>query len=122
MQKTFNPTVQPAPQSLQTLVPEEQVKVMAIATLPDVPSLFRGLFRAGFQRDAKDMGVALDFSRALSRQFSYDGSEELPLLVILPKGNRVKGSQITAVQGLVSDAKLQKKVADKVRKFLLGNS
>lgn len=118
LQKTFNPTFQPTPQHLQTLVPEEHIKVIAVATLPEVPLLFRGLFRSGFRSDAKDMGLALDFSRALSKQFSYDGSETLPLLVILRKGAPAKGPQIATFQGLISDVKLQKKVVEKIKKLL----
>ncbi len=118
LQKTFNPTFRPTPQHLQTLVPEEHIKVIAVATLPEVPLLFRGLFRSGFRSDAKDMGLALDFSRALSKQFSYDGSETLPLLVMLRKGGPAKGSQIVTFQGLISDVKLQKQVATQVRKLL----
>jgi hypothetical protein len=118
LQKTFNPDFQPSPQHLQTLAPEEKIKVIAIATLPEVPSIFRGLFRAGFRRDAKDMGLALDFSRAVSTQFSYDGSEPLPLIAVLPKGSSVKGSQILALRGLSADGALRKKVTDRIGKFL----
>jgi hypothetical protein len=118
LQRTFNPHLHPSPQHLQTLVPEETIKVIAVATLPEVPSIFRGLFRSGFRRDAKDMGLALDFSRELSQQFSYDGSESLPLLVVLPKGKTVKSAKILTLQGLSSDAALQKKVTKKISSFL----
>jgi len=118
LQKTFNSDFHPSPQHVQTLAPEEKIKVIAIATLPEVPSIFRGLFRSGFRRDAKDMGLALDFSRALSRQFSYDGTEPLPLVAILPKGSSVTGSQILALYGLSSDSNLRKKVTEKISKFL----
>jgi hypothetical protein len=64
------------------------------------------------------MGLALDFSRAVSRQFSYDGSEPLPLVAILPKGSRVEGSQILALYGLSSDSNLRKKVTERISKFL----
>lgn len=118
LQKTFNPLFHPTPQHLQRRAPDENIKVVAVATLPEVPSIFRGLFRSGFRRDAKDMGVALDFSRALSKQFSYEGSEELPLLVILPKGSRVKHSQILALQGLSSDAAVRNEVTKKISSFV----
>ena len=118
LQKTFNPGFHPVPQHLQILAPEEKIKVIAVATLPEVPSVFRGLFRSGFRRDAKDMGVVLDFSRALSKQFFYDGSEQEPLLVILPKGSTVKSSQILALRGLASDPTLQRKVTKRIKGFL----
>ena len=118
LQKTFNSDFHPSPQHVQTLAPEEKIKVIAIATLPEVPSIFRGLFRSGFRRDAKDMGLALDFSRALSRQFSYDGTEPLPLVAILPKGSSVTGSQILALRGVSADGALRKKVTDRISKFL----
>jgi len=118
LQKKFNAPFHPTPQHLQTLVPAEKIKVIAVATLPEVPSIFRGLFRSGFRRDAKDMGVALDFSRALSKQFSYSGSEPLPLVVILPKGSQIKTSQILTLQGLSSDANLRNKVTRKISNFL----
>jgi hypothetical protein len=118
LQKTFNPRFCPSPQHLQTLVPEEKIKVIAVATLPEVPSVFRGLFRSGFRRDAKNMGVALDFSRALSKQFSYDGSEEAPLLVILPRAKASRNSQVSIFHGLSSDASLQKDVTARISRFL----
>lgn len=118
LQKTFNPLSRPTPQHLQTLVPEEKIKVIAVVTLPEVPSIFRSLFRSGFRRDAKEMGLALDFSRALSKQFSYDGSEEFPLLAILPKGRALKHSRIAILRGLSSDATLRRKATDRISKFL----
>ena len=117
LQKTFNPTFHPTPQHLQTVVPEEKIKVIAVATLPEVPSIFRGLFRSGFRSDAKDMGLVLDFSRALSKQFSYEGSETEPLLVILPKGSVVEDSQMLILRGLSSNETLQKQATEKISKF-----
>lgn len=116
LQKTFNPLFHPSPQHLQTLVPEEKIKVIAVATLPEVPSVFRSLFRSGFRRDAKNMGVALDFSRALSKQFFYEGSEDAPLLAVLPGGNAAKHAYISIYRGLSSDATLRKKVTASIRK------
>lgn len=59
---------------LHTTTADEKIKVIAVAALPDVPGIFKGLFRSGF-KDEGMTGVILDWDRLLSRACGYrDGT------------------------------------------------
>jgi hypothetical protein len=55
---------------LQITTPDEKLKVIAVAALPDVPGIFKGLFRSGFKDEGKT-GVILDWDRQLARSCGY---------------------------------------------------
>lgn len=55
---------------LHTTTPDEKIKVIAVAALPDVPGIFKGLFRGGFKDEGKT-GVILDWDRRLSSACGY---------------------------------------------------
>ena len=59
---------------LHSTTAEEKLKVIAVAALPDVPGIFKGLFRSGFKDEGKT-GVILDWDRLLARSCGYrDGT------------------------------------------------
>jgi hypothetical protein len=84
LQQTFNGGFQPSPDHLQTLRPSEKVKVVAVASLPEVPQFLRFLFRSGFRDESKSMGIVLDFSSLVSKTFGYDAEKLEPSLAIVP--------------------------------------
>jgi hypothetical protein len=85
LQKNINGDFVPTKQHLQILDSREKAKVIAVATLPEVPGIFKGLFRRGFRSKA-EMGVILDFGAALSSQLHYKEDSPDPAIAILPKG------------------------------------
>lgn len=97
LQNTFNPGFEPTKDHLRSLSPKEKVKVIAVATLPDVPRIFRTLFRGGFQKQSASMGVVLDWSSELSRHFGYNAEEKLPKLVLMDQKNMVVDQLSAAV-------------------------
>ena len=84
MQTRFNEAFSPVRDHLQTLDAREKIKIIAVASLPDVPFVFKGLFRAGFRMGSPDYGVALDFSSELSRVLGYNAAEAQPGIAIIP--------------------------------------
>ncbi len=57
--------------------PTERLKVIPVAALPDVPHIFRWLFRNGFRSGAKT-GVILDWESAIAKSCGYvEGSVRL---------------------------------------------
>ena len=82
-QTKFNQGYQPSTEHLQKLHPHENIKIIAVATLPEVPRIFKGLFRAGFRKEAKEMGLALDFSSGLRKEFGYERKQSEACLALL---------------------------------------
>ncbi len=100
----FNKGYEPTPEHLQTLSPNEKVKVIAVATLPEVPGMFKGLFRSGFRKEAKNMGIVLDFAPGLSQSVGYVEDGKIPLVVMFKKD----GSEFSRVKALISDEEKKK--------------
>lgn len=55
---------------LRSTIPSEQVKIIPVAALPDVPGVFKWLFRRGFRKEAAT-GVILDWDSRLSKACGY---------------------------------------------------
>jgi hypothetical protein len=122
----FNSQLKPSKEHLQATLPTEKIKVVAVATLPEVPGIFKGLFRSGFRKESSSMPLALDFSRRLSGTFGYHDDEKEPLLVFLPSGRfsfpkggvvpkdlqESEGAEAPAIllRGLASNVETQQKV------------
>ena len=120
LQQTFNPTYVPVPDHLQILKPEETVKIVAIATLPDVPQPFKWLFRSGFRKEVKNFGMALDYDGAISRVFGYDAGQKDPSLAILPaQGGSLREQAPVVLTGPSQDTDLQARVVAATRAFLI---
>lgn len=99
---------------LQTRDPREMVKVIAVATLPSVPGMFRGMFRSGFRKKS-EMAMLLDFSSELSQKFSYLDSEELPALVVIPS-TAADFSEVKVFRGKPSDEALRAQIFETIKK------
>lgn len=111
VQKNFNGGFMPSPSHLQELKPEEKIKVVAVATLPDVPGMFKYLFRAGFRKEAKEMGLVLDFSGRLSGEFGYKERDKDPKVVLLSASNEIKEQFV----GPPGDVNLQSKLSEAIK-------
>lgn len=115
VQQTFNENFQPSSDHLQNLSPKEKVKVIGVVALPDVPSMFKGLFRRGFRKEVPNMGMALDFGSQISKHFNYENSQPDPMVVILaPGSNEVSES----ILGSVNRDDLKTKLAARLRSYL----
>jgi hypothetical protein len=110
----FNPGFVPQATHLQEVSLLEKVKVIAVAALPDVPGMFKYLFRSGFRKESNSMGLALDFSSTLSKQFSFEEKQENPKIVLISP----KGEKLGEFEGKVSDEKLVAEVNSAVSKLL----
>jgi hypothetical protein len=113
-QSQFNPNYKPRPDHLQVVDPAESVKVVAVASLPDVPSLFRGLFRSGFKKESANWGMVLDFSSRISKHFGYSSDSKKPMLAILPPGAK----EAITVEGSVHEASLRDQVDRQIKQIL----
>ena len=80
---------------LHSTTPDEKIKVIAVAALPDVPGLFKGLFRSGFKDEGKT-GVILDWDRLLSRACGYRDGTVL-LVFKSPKSAHLQTSEVISV-------------------------
>ena len=80
---------------LHSTTPDEKIKVIAVAALPDVPGLFKGLFRSGFKDEGKT-GVILDWDRLLSRACGYRDGTVL-LVFKSPKSDQLQISEVNSV-------------------------
>ena len=116
-QQRFNSSYMPTPGHLQNLAESEKIKVVAVATLPEVPRIFRGLFRSGFRRESREMGVGLDFSEQLSQGFGYRAQEKTPAIAVLPAGDGQVDAQI--FRGASSDLILRGRIEAEIGKQLL---
>ena len=75
----YNGVSQPAEEHLLLTNQHERLKVIPVAALPDVPGIFKWLFRRGFRSEAKT-GVILDWNSRISRLCGYqDGKVRLVL-------------------------------------------
>jgi hypothetical protein len=86
LQKKLNSSYEPGKNHLKNFEKDEKVKVVAVATLPDVPGMFKGLFRSGF-RDKSLMSVVLDFGAKFSQSFGFEAEEPAPAIVLYPDGS-----------------------------------
>jgi hypothetical protein len=118
LQKEFNPSYKVVPTHLTARAPEENVKVIAVATLPEVPSMFKGLFRGGFRREVPEMGMVMDFSRALSSRFEYSDKSPEPKLVV--RGPVVEGQAAKSFElsGFVNDEATKTKFKTEISNLL----
>jgi hypothetical protein len=123
LQKRFNEGFVPAQDHLQSLSPGEKIKIIAIATLPEVPHIFRGLFRNGFRKESKEMGVGLDFGATLSKLFAYQANNPMPKIAVLPANDPAHTQTEPRVfSGLLSDQSLRMQVEEAVADFLDSNA
>ncbi len=75
----YNGYVRSSKEHLQTTNENEKLKVVPVAALPDVPGIFKGLFRIGFRKQS-DTGVILDWSSRISEACGYkEGKVRLAL-------------------------------------------
>jgi hypothetical protein len=123
LQKRFNEGFTPVQNHLQTLSPKEKIKVIAIATLPEVPHIFRGLFRNGFRKESKEMGVGLDFGSALSKLFGYQANNPLPKIAVLGASAH-PGAQAEprVFSGLLGDQSLRMQIEEAIADLLNSGS
>ena len=98
--------------TLQALSPAEKIKVIAVISLPSIPSLFRGMVTKGFKKDSPNMGVALDYDELASKQFGYDRLEAMPVVVVITKDSTEK------FQGQVTNDELKARVVAQIKKDL----
>ena len=84
LQQKFNSNFSPSADTVTVLSPQEHVKVLAVATLPNMPDFAKGMVRNRFKSDSPNYGVLLDFSSVLSSQFGFNEQEPLPAVVIIP--------------------------------------
>jgi hypothetical protein len=113
-QITFNGGYEPTPAHLQELSLNEKIKVIAVATLPEVPGMFKGLFRSGFRGEAKTMGIALDFAPGISQQVGYVENGDIPLVVLFKK----TGEEFARFSGLIADDSKKSEIDKSIQALL----
>jgi glycosyltransferase involved in cell wall biosynthesis len=90
LENEFNAGFIPTSSHLQSLNEEhEKIKIIGVATLPNVPSIFKGIFRNGFRSSVKDFGLALDFSSLMSKAFDYNEKKLDPKIVVVTTKHKV---------------------------------
>ena len=114
LKDTFNPNYKPVPEHLQKLSPSEKVKVIAVATLPNVPSLFQGFFRNGFRKEVQDFGMLLDFHGEVSAHFGVKTDQILPTLAIISSDQK----KPTIFQASFENTALKNSILEEIRKKL----
>lgn len=112
LNEKFNPGFQPTKDHLQTTTSSEVIKLVAVISLPDVPTIFKSFFYGGFRKHSPTMGVALDFGETLSKAFNYDRNDKIPAITVLGKND----SQ--TFRGLSSDGKSWSLVTSAISKEL----
>jgi hypothetical protein len=113
-QSRFNPSYTPRADHLQRLDSTESIKVVAVASLPEVPGIFKGLFRSGFRKEASNLGMVLDFASRISGYFGYRSDSKKPMVAILGPGSK----EAITVEGLVTEAPLREEVDRQIRQIL----
>lgn len=88
----YNGPKQPAKEHLQASAATECLKVIPVAALPDVPGIFRGLFRIGF-RSESSTGVILDWSSRIAEVCGYK-SGTVRLALKLPNSDELTTSEV----------------------------
>ena len=116
LQEHFNAKFVPGPRHLQSLDARERVKVVAVATLPEVPGVLRAFFRAGFRKESPHMGVGLDFASRLSRALGYHAENPKPCLALFPANSLQIPAELFC--GFKDDATLRSQVESAVSKLL----
>ncbi len=70
LHKAYNGTYTAPEEHLRDSPENEKVKIIPVAALPDVPGIFKFLFRNGFKDEART-GVILDWDSMLSKTVGY---------------------------------------------------
>jgi hypothetical protein len=112
LQEHFNGTYVPSRDHLSTADSRERVKVIPVATLPSIPSIFRRLFRNGFRKKT-EMAMILDYGSVLSSQFSYQDKDSLPLIAVFAKDAK-NTEEAQVFKGLLSDQELKNRLKEKI--------
>ncbi|NCN27343.1 hypothetical protein GW915_07185 [bacterium] len=107
LQAKFNAKSHPQKDHVHTLQPGEKVKIIAVASLPDVPNFFKGIFFKRFQKKHSHMGMLLDFDHRLSKGLGFKNLDKVPGIAILPPSSS-KPVEPLLFYGLSSDADLKK--------------
>lgn len=90
----YNGVSQPAEEHLLLTNEHERLKVIPVAALPDVPGIFKWLFRRGFRSEAKT-GVILDFDSRIARLCGYQDGK-VRLVLKLPKSEDVLFADVSS--------------------------
>lgn len=92
LHKSFNGIYTAPEEHLRNSPPSEKVKIIPVAALPDVPGIFKFLFRNGFQ-DESPVGVILDWDSKLSKSVGYEEGKVL-VAIKTPKNPEVVRWQV----------------------------
>lgn len=113
LQKKLNSEYEPGKNHLQSFEKDENVKVIAVATLPDVPGIFKGLFRSGF-RDKSVMSMVLDFGAKFSKGFGFGAEEKVPAMVLYPNGSAKNAEPVAVIREKWQDEATAEKVFNRL--------
>ncbi len=70
LHKTFNGSYTAPEDHLHSSPAQENIKIIPVAALPDVPGIFKWLFRRGFKKESK-VGVILDWDSRIAKMCGY---------------------------------------------------
>ena len=94
LQSAFNSGHTAAEEHLRTSPAQERVKIIPVAALPDVPGMFKWMFRKGMKKEAS-FGVILDWDSRLAKAVSYRPGS-VTLAVKLPASPELRIAQVTS--------------------------
>lgn len=92
LHKSFNGSYTAPEAHLRNSPANEKVKIIPVAALPDVPGIFKFLFRNGF-KDEAPIGVILDWDSKLSKSVGYEEGQVL-VAIKTPKNPEVVRWQV----------------------------
>lgn len=92
LHKTFNGVYAAPEEHLRDSPENEKVKIIPVAALPDVPGIFKFLFRNGFKDEARTC-VILDWDSKLAKSVGYEEGQVI-VAIKTPKNPEVVRWQV----------------------------
>ena len=96
----YNGVSQPAEEHLLATSPSERLKTIPVAALPDIPGIFKWLFRRGFRSEAKT-GVILDWDNKIARLCGYSAGK-VRVALKLPNSEDLLTAEVNSPEAALS--------------------